>query len=1727
MRKKLGEILVEQGATTPDKVKRGLGYQRQWGGKIGRILVEMKLVSEEQLARALAAQSRMSLVKIKAEIADSVAALVPQELGEKHEAIAFGIRTVDKAETVYVAIADPYNVTGMDEIRFRIGKTVKFALAPADEIKRAQARARGEVIVGEVIVEAELPVEMPEPPAKPAASAPLGVSGDPLADLFAPPQPASAPVSELDELLGLLTPPPPSASSALDDLFSLDVAAPKPVSPPAASLPPAPALSPAPPVVQFGPGRAASPIPQPPVLSAARPIGPSAPGTGLEPLVAAPADQGLVLDHSSPAEALATLASGGLPASDSGFVLDHSSPAETLSSLVAPLAGGLGIEASGEEPLQLESGADAAAALTLGLAIDESAVVAANAPELELTEADAVPSFELTADDMAADAQSPAEIDALQIGTIDESPVGAASILGSGPALNGPPAVAVRIEPLGGEEIELDASSIQPGFDGLSEDLALSVEAAASGNDPLFGTADDLSGGVAADGAPGLGLDGATVEEPVGVQPEPGTGFDLAPGVAGEDLDIGLGAESLFGEEIAAQPLAPVSDGAGGATAADWAQPIIGQPEAAPAASPAEAEPAAPIGGTDSPLVVEEASAEAHDDVDALDISLDDDAAEPSDSASAEGAAEGAGLDVTLAEDEQEREDLPFDVEAEDGPGAREALPEPEESLDISIAEEESPPQNAVVSGEGDAGREPAATPPEATEALGASLGEPEPSIIVAEGLLAGEGPDVAVSETSAPEGVEVEAELASEGLGLSVSEEQAPVAVEADASLADPTLGPSILDEQPGAHEAAAEPADEGLGLLASGELEPAPMEPEPSLPEDGPGLSALEEPAPAAVGIEDGLFGEGLDLSAPEDPTLDAAEPEADPSAEGLGLSAPTVPSPEAWGLESAPMAEVQALELSEAPAPEAAAVESQSADGLDVALPDPLSDPLAGLTSDGADVLAVETDQEAEGQGLMLSQDLGQEAAAIEPDLAAESLGFAPSEDLSPESPALESAAAAEELNLSNAGEPAAETAEPELDPTAKGAQLAPSEGVSIEAIESDATNAVASSVDEQAMEARPAVEGNDLAFSDESPRGDVAADTIATAQGLQQLPAPDDLFAAADERGDAPAVLPEGEVSLAGAEDAAGVASAEESLAIGGEGFEDAGASDAADVATAGPEVADARDGLAAGEVEEPAAEAVGQAENADFSQLEASATEEASVSEADEGFPAGAGVTEDQALASDLGFGSASAEEAGLEQLNAGLEGESQQVSEALEAGESERDSVVSEAGLSAEPGDAPVATGEPELDALGDEPVLTPADGIEESAAWSSGLAQDGEQPLAELVSENGAEGVGDEASLAPSEAAEADGWSSMSPADVEDGALGLSVDEPSVSEASSTAEAFSDPEPWAGEPDGAGSVANEVDPWSAAGATDAPSQGPEHDSPPSDFADALAGEDPAGSEAFESATSCPAPEPLEPAADAPTEGELGPDADDLSVQAAEPGFEPAAEPSEPDAAALSDEAENALETSEQALSSAPELSEPVADDSTASLDWGAQPDALGSEGASPSFEGSPANDAQPAACAPAPQAGLDDEIEIPLVDGASEPAPSVSTAPAPEDAPAAAPDAASDFELAVLAGLKCVAEGRVGEGRPIPVDRLGRVTVKLLLEKGAITSDDLIQMLAVSPEKFSTLIVKLLLNLKLIGPDDLVSMLAIPPDRLNATLLLILIERGVFDPSSVVRALG
>ncbi len=132
--KKLGELLKEEGLIDDFQLESALSHQRNWGGKLGAILVELEFIREEDIARVIAEKLRIPYINLfEPEIDGSVISLLKADVAKKYHAVP-----VKKDKTSLVlAMSDPLDIEAVDAIRFVTNLNVKPALAMESEIQDA------------------------------------------------------------------------------------------------------------------------------------------------------------------------------------------------------------------------------------------------------------------------------------------------------------------------------------------------------------------------------------------------------------------------------------------------------------------------------------------------------------------------------------------------------------------------------------------------------------------------------------------------------------------------------------------------------------------------------------------------------------------------------------------------------------------------------------------------------------------------------------------------------------------------------------------------------------------------------------------------------------------------------------------------------------------------------------------------------------------------------------------------------------------------------------------------------------------------------------------------------------------------------------------------------------------------------------------------------------------------------------------------------------------------------------------------------------------------------------------------------------------------------------------------------------------------------------------------------------------------------------------------------
>jgi MSHA biogenesis protein MshE len=110
---RLGEILLQQKLLTEDQLKAALEEQKRSGRKLGRIFIDSGFLTEEQIGGALARQLQVPFVDLKHfNIKPAVATRLPETLARRFRAIVLE----DTGAFFRVGMADPTDLFGYDEI---------------------------------------------------------------------------------------------------------------------------------------------------------------------------------------------------------------------------------------------------------------------------------------------------------------------------------------------------------------------------------------------------------------------------------------------------------------------------------------------------------------------------------------------------------------------------------------------------------------------------------------------------------------------------------------------------------------------------------------------------------------------------------------------------------------------------------------------------------------------------------------------------------------------------------------------------------------------------------------------------------------------------------------------------------------------------------------------------------------------------------------------------------------------------------------------------------------------------------------------------------------------------------------------------------------------------------------------------------------------------------------------------------------------------------------------------------------------------------------------------------------------------------------------------------------------------------------------------------------------------------------------------------------------------
>lgn len=128
---RLGEILVQQKLLSEEQLQFALGEQKRTGRKLGRVFIENGFVTEEQICGALAKQLNIPYVNLKFfNVKSDVVRLLAETQARRFRAIALEERN----GALLIGMADPTDLFAYDEISRSVRRSIELAVVNEGEL---------------------------------------------------------------------------------------------------------------------------------------------------------------------------------------------------------------------------------------------------------------------------------------------------------------------------------------------------------------------------------------------------------------------------------------------------------------------------------------------------------------------------------------------------------------------------------------------------------------------------------------------------------------------------------------------------------------------------------------------------------------------------------------------------------------------------------------------------------------------------------------------------------------------------------------------------------------------------------------------------------------------------------------------------------------------------------------------------------------------------------------------------------------------------------------------------------------------------------------------------------------------------------------------------------------------------------------------------------------------------------------------------------------------------------------------------------------------------------------------------------------------------------------------------------------------------------------------------------------------------------------------------------
>jgi type IV pilus assembly protein PilB len=130
-----GELLVSKGLLSAEELLQVLNEQREHGGRLGEVLLRLKILNDEDVTQSLAEHLAIEHFRLDdiSKIDINIARMLPESIAKRFCLAAVG----EDDGKVIVTMADPLNVIAIDTVTLKMKRQIRPAISSPAEIRRA------------------------------------------------------------------------------------------------------------------------------------------------------------------------------------------------------------------------------------------------------------------------------------------------------------------------------------------------------------------------------------------------------------------------------------------------------------------------------------------------------------------------------------------------------------------------------------------------------------------------------------------------------------------------------------------------------------------------------------------------------------------------------------------------------------------------------------------------------------------------------------------------------------------------------------------------------------------------------------------------------------------------------------------------------------------------------------------------------------------------------------------------------------------------------------------------------------------------------------------------------------------------------------------------------------------------------------------------------------------------------------------------------------------------------------------------------------------------------------------------------------------------------------------------------------------------------------------------------------------------------------------------------